>query len=53
MEVKKQWIVDYDLLLLLEDGTYRIGKTTNLYGFDFIEEKEALKLLENSGRNRI
>jgi hypothetical protein len=46
MEVEKQWIVNvYELLLLLKDGTYRIGKNSNLYGFEVIEKEKALALI--------
>jgi hypothetical protein len=46
MEVQKQWIVNtYELLLLLKDGTYRIGKSSNLYGFDPISNEKALELI--------
>jgi hypothetical protein len=46
MEVEKQWIVNvYELLLLLKDGTYRIGKSSNLYGFDLIDKKRRWLLL--------
>jgi len=46
MEVEKQWIVNaYELLLLLKDGTYRIGKSSNLYGFDLINKEKALALI--------
>jgi hypothetical protein len=43
---KKHWIVNaYELLLLLKDGTYRIGKSSNLYGFDLIDKGKALALI--------
>jgi len=46
MEVEKQWIVNVsELLLLLKDGTYRIGKSSNLYGFDLIDKEKALALI--------
>jgi hypothetical protein len=46
MEVEKQCIVNvYELLLLLKDGTYRIGKNSNLYGFEVIEKEKALALI--------
>ena len=46
MEVEKQWIVNvYELLLLLKDGTYRIGQSSNFYGFDLIDKKKALALI--------
>jgi hypothetical protein len=46
MEVEKQWIVNVsELLLLLKDGTYRIGKSSNLYGFDLINKEKALALI--------
>ena len=46
MEVEKQGVVNaYELLLLLKDGTYRIGKNSNLYGFDLIDKEKALALI--------
>jgi len=46
MEVEKQWIVNVsELLLLLKDGTYRIGKNSNFYGFDLIDKEKALSLI--------
>lgn len=45
MQVVKSWIVGYSLIVMLDDGTYRIGETSNIYGFDKISEEEALKLI--------
>ena len=46
MEITKQWIVDeHRLLVKLKDGTYKIGQTTSLYGFDLISKEKALELI--------
>ena len=48
MIILRQWIVDeHKLLVLLADGTYKIGDTSNIYGFRKISKKEAEILIKN------
>lgn len=49
MEIIKSWIVGWgEHLVKLEDGTYMLGNTTNIYGYSHITEKEALQKIEES-----
>lgn len=41
-KIVEQWIVGgVRHLVLLNDGTYMIGRTTNYYGYDKISQEEA------------
>jgi hypothetical protein len=51
MEVKKMWVFKFDIIVLLQDGTYRKGITTNVFFFETIDEEKALNII-NSYKNK-
>jgi len=48
MKVVDSWIIDYALLVKLEDGSYRIGITTNLYGFSEVDNYDARLMIQKN-----
>jgi hypothetical protein len=49
MKVLESWVVDNcKMLVFLENNTYKIGVTTNIYGFTDISEEEALSLIRRT-----
>ena len=45
MKIMEQWIIGCQHIVRLEDGTYRVGTTSNIYGYSEISEEKFLRKL--------
>jgi len=48
MKIMESWIINYALLVRLDDGSYRIGTTSNVYGFMKVDNYDASLMIKKN-----
>lgn len=50
MKIVESWIIDYLMVVKLEDGSYRYGTEANIFGFNRLDKNVAEKMIATGKR---